>query len=185
MGADRFTVESCSSFRRFIVKFNKSFYESYAKVKGPKETWGKNCAAWTLVDLLSNIFDFSLCPNIKLNESNKHDRLKHHPPKFQQHRNRSICLMYVRHLITSLVNGLICICVMMLEVRTVWGSIGSYSSSIRFAIWITTCFLLFPDGRSCHPDLNDGGALQISVQGFQVDYYPFHLANTGRSHWPK
>ncbi|KAJ6647453.1 UHRF1-binding protein 1-like [Pseudolycoriella hygida] len=41
------------------------------------------------------------------------------------------------------------------------------------------------DGRSCHPDLNDGGALQISVQGFQIDYYPFHLAKTDRSHWPK
>ncbi|XP_037024390.1 UHRF1-binding protein 1-like isoform X3 [Bradysia coprophila] len=41
------------------------------------------------------------------------------------------------------------------------------------------------DGRSCHPDLNDGGALQISVQGFQVDYYPFHLAKSDRSHWPK
>lgn len=41
------------------------------------------------------------------------------------------------------------------------------------------------DGRSCHPSLSDGGALQISVQGFQVDYYPFHLANTGRAHWPK
>lgn len=55
---------------------------------------------------------------------------------------------------------------------------------IRSMIEITAYFL-FPDGRSCHPDLNDGGALQISVQGFQVDYYPFHLANTGRSHWPK
>ena len=41
------------------------------------------------------------------------------------------------------------------------------------------------DGRSCYPELNDGGALQISVQGFQVDYYPFHLAKSGRSHWPK
>lgn len=41
------------------------------------------------------------------------------------------------------------------------------------------------DGRSCHPELNDGGALQISVQGFQIDYYPFHLAKTDRSHWPK
>lgn len=41
------------------------------------------------------------------------------------------------------------------------------------------------NGRSCHPSLSDGGALQISVQGFQVDYYPFHLANSGRAHWPK
>lgn len=44
---------------------------------------------------------------------------------------------------------------------------------------------IYLDGRSCHPDLNDGGALQISVQGFQIDYYPFHLAKTDRSHWPK
>lgn len=41
------------------------------------------------------------------------------------------------------------------------------------------------DGRSCHPDLSDGGALQISVQGFQTDYYPFHLARSDRTHWPK
>ncbi|XP_059616609.1 bridge-like lipid transfer protein family member 3B isoform X2 [Phlebotomus argentipes] len=41
------------------------------------------------------------------------------------------------------------------------------------------------DGRSCHPDLSDGGALQISVQGFQVDYYPYHLAKASRVHWPK
>jgi len=26
----------------------------------------------------------------------------------------------------------------------------------------------FPDGRSVHPDLKDGGALQISLQHFQV-----------------
>ncbi|XP_058450697.1 bridge-like lipid transfer protein family member 3B [Malaya genurostris] len=40
-------------------------------------------------------------------------------------------------------------------------------------------------GRSSHPDLKDGGALQISVQGFQIDYYPYHLAKADRSHWPK
>lgn len=40
-------------------------------------------------------------------------------------------------------------------------------------------------GRSSHPNLKDGGALQISVQGFQVDYYPYHLAKADRSHWPK
>ncbi|XP_058062707.1 bridge-like lipid transfer protein family member 3B [Anopheles bellator] len=40
-------------------------------------------------------------------------------------------------------------------------------------------------GRSSHPNLSDGGALQISVQGFQVDYYPYHLAKADRSHWPK
>lgn len=40
-------------------------------------------------------------------------------------------------------------------------------------------------GRSCHPDLKDGGALQISLQHFQVDYYPYHLAIGDRKHWPK
>lgn len=40
-------------------------------------------------------------------------------------------------------------------------------------------------GRSSHPNLKDGGALQISVQGFQVDYYPYHLAKADRAHWPK
>jgi hypothetical protein len=40
-------------------------------------------------------------------------------------------------------------------------------------------------GRSSHPTLKDGGALQISVTGFQVDYYPYHLAKSSRVHWPK
>jgi hypothetical protein len=40
-------------------------------------------------------------------------------------------------------------------------------------------------GRSSHPSLKDGGALQISIQGFQVDYYPYHLAKANRVHWPK
>lgn len=40
-------------------------------------------------------------------------------------------------------------------------------------------------GRSCHPSLKDGGALQISIQGFQVDYYPYHLAKNNRAHWAK
>ncbi|XP_053673810.1 bridge-like lipid transfer protein family member 3A [Anopheles nili] len=40
-------------------------------------------------------------------------------------------------------------------------------------------------GRSSHPSLADGGALQISVKGFQIDYYPYHLAKADRSHWPK
>lgn len=40
-------------------------------------------------------------------------------------------------------------------------------------------------GRSSHPNLKDGGALQISVQGFQIDYYPYHLAKADRTHWPK
>lgn len=40
-------------------------------------------------------------------------------------------------------------------------------------------------GRSSHPTLRDGGALQVSVTGFQVDYYPYHLAKASRVHWPK
>lgn len=40
-------------------------------------------------------------------------------------------------------------------------------------------------GRSSHPNLKDGGALQISIHGFQVDYYPYHLAKSNRVHWPK
>ncbi|KAI4463582.1 hypothetical protein MML48_4g00014003 [Holotrichia oblita] len=40
------------------------------------------------------------------------------------------------------------------------------------------------NGRSCHPNLKDGGALQIVIQKFQVDYYPYHLAIADRKHWP-
>ncbi|KAK9711777.1 N-terminal region of Chorein or VPS13 [Popillia japonica] len=40
------------------------------------------------------------------------------------------------------------------------------------------------NGRSCHPNLKDGGALQIVIQKFQVDYYPYHLAVADRKHWP-
>ena len=40
-------------------------------------------------------------------------------------------------------------------------------------------------GRSSYPALKDGGALQISIQGFQIDFYPYHLAKADRAHWPK
>lgn len=40
-------------------------------------------------------------------------------------------------------------------------------------------------GRSLHPDLKDGGALQISLVRFQIDFYPYHLAMAGRKHWAK
>ncbi|KAG5322263.1 UH1BL protein, partial [Pseudoatta argentina] len=40
-------------------------------------------------------------------------------------------------------------------------------------------------GRSLHPDLKDGGALQISIVRFQIDYYPYHLAMADRKHWAK
>ena len=29
----------------------------------------------------------------------------------------------------------------------------------------------------------DGGALQISLVKFQIDYYPYHLAIADRKHW--
>ncbi|XP_012350115.1 UHRF1-binding protein 1 isoform X2 [Apis florea] len=41
------------------------------------------------------------------------------------------------------------------------------------------------NGRSSHPDLKDGGALQISLVSFQIDYYPYHLAMADRKHWAK
>ncbi|XP_054261337.1 bridge-like lipid transfer protein family member 3B isoform X2 [Macrosteles quadrilineatus] len=40
-------------------------------------------------------------------------------------------------------------------------------------------------GRSCHPDLQVGGAFQINLHNFQVDYYPYHLATGDRHHWAK
>ncbi|XP_014482359.1 PREDICTED: UHRF1-binding protein 1 isoform X2 [Dinoponera quadriceps] len=40
-------------------------------------------------------------------------------------------------------------------------------------------------GRSLHPDLMEGGALQISLVKFQIDYYPYHLAMADRKHWAK
>lgn len=46
-------------------------------------------------------------------------------------------------------------------------------------------FYFFLDGRSSHPDLKDGGALQISLVSFQIDYYPYHLAMSDRKHWAK
>lgn len=40
-------------------------------------------------------------------------------------------------------------------------------------------------GRSCHPEFQKGGAFQINLQGFQVDYYPYHLASGDRHHWAR
>lgn len=42
-------------------------------------------------------------------------------------------------------------------------------------------------GRSTHPELNDGGALQVTLSQLQIDFYPYHWAapeggNT-RKHW--
>ncbi|KAJ8675797.1 hypothetical protein QAD02_011583 [Eretmocerus hayati] len=38
-------------------------------------------------------------------------------------------------------------------------------------------------GRSLHPELKEGGAVQISLVKFQIDYYPYHLALADRKHW--
>ena len=38
-------------------------------------------------------------------------------------------------------------------------------------------------GRSEHPQLEQGGAFQISLARLQVDYYPYHLARADRKHW--
>lgn len=38
-------------------------------------------------------------------------------------------------------------------------------------------------GRSLHPDLQKGGSIQIEVTCFQVDLYPYHLADSDRLHW--
>lgn len=113
------------------------------------------------------------CQSIKLSKHSNHAKLKVQP---LHHRNYLQCLMYEKHHITFLVNELIYICVMMQEVRLLF-HLHKFSFSFLNA--------LFVDGRSCYPELKGGGALQVSIQGFQVDYYPFHLAKTDRSHWPK
>jgi len=38
-------------------------------------------------------------------------------------------------------------------------------------------------GRSDHPELQGGGAFQVSLAKLQVDYYPYHLARGDRKHW--
>ncbi|XP_076064331.1 bridge-like lipid transfer protein family member 3B isoform X3 [Oratosquilla oratoria] len=40
-------------------------------------------------------------------------------------------------------------------------------------------------GRSSHPELATGAALQVTVCQLQVDYYPYHLAAGERVHWIK
>lgn len=38
-------------------------------------------------------------------------------------------------------------------------------------------------GHSLHPDLSKGGSIQIEVTCFQIDLYPYHLADSDRLHW--
>lgn len=40
-------------------------------------------------------------------------------------------------------------------------------------------------GRSCHPNLQPGGSLQLTVSNLQADYYPYHLAAADRAHWAR
>lgn len=51
--------------------------------------------------------------------------------------------------------------------------------------FIYSSFLYPTGGRSLYPELKDGGALQISLVKFQIDYYPYHLAMADRKHWAK
>lgn len=41
-------------------------------------------------------------------------------------------------------------------------------------------------GRSKHPDLKDGGSLQVTLTQLQIDLYPYHWVGaegTNRKHW--
>ncbi|XP_050520734.1 UHRF1-binding protein 1-like [Daktulosphaira vitifoliae] len=40
-----------------------------------------------------------------------------------------------------------------------------------------------PGSRSLHPELQNGGSIQIEVNSFQIDLYPYHLAESDRLHW--
>ncbi|XP_042219696.1 UHRF1-binding protein 1-like isoform X3 [Homarus americanus] len=40
-------------------------------------------------------------------------------------------------------------------------------------------------GRSSHPDLSSGAALQVAICQLEMDFYPYHLATGDRGHWIK
>ncbi|XP_068247106.1 bridge-like lipid transfer protein family member 3B isoform X2 [Palaemon carinicauda] len=40
-------------------------------------------------------------------------------------------------------------------------------------------------GRSSHPELSAGAALQVTVSQLELDFYPYHLASGDRTHWVK
>ncbi|XP_069995587.1 bridge-like lipid transfer protein family member 3B isoform X1 [Penaeus vannamei] len=40
-------------------------------------------------------------------------------------------------------------------------------------------------GRSSHPDLSAGAALQFTISQLEIDFYPYHLAAGDRAHWVK
>lgn len=39
------------------------------------------------------------------------------------------------------------------------------------------------EGRSSHPQLSDGAAMQVTLNRLAFDYYPYHLAYGERKHW--
>ncbi|CAL8071674.1 unnamed protein product [Orchesella dallaii] len=41
------------------------------------------------------------------------------------------------------------------------------------------------NGRSIHPDLINGAALQINFAQIMLDFYPYHLARASRKSWPR
>ena len=45
------------------------------------------------------------------------------------------------------------------------------------------CLFSPTEGRSCHPELSEGGAFQVSLSQLQVDLYPYHLAAGNRAAW--
>lgn len=50
-------------------------------------------------------------------------------------------------------------------------------------VFLTLFFRYRSEGRSCHPDLSEGGAFQVSLSQLQLDFYPYHLAAGNRSAW--
>ena len=65
-----------------------------------------------------------------------------------------------------------------LDVRKIHLYKNQFSNEVCFI-----CFFSFSEGRSCHPELSDGGAFQVSLSQLQVDCYPYHLATGDRSSW--
>ena len=65
-----------------------------------------------------------------------------------------------------------------LDVRKIHLYKNQFSNEVHFI-----CFFSFSEGRSCHPELSDGGAFQVSLSQLQVDCYPYHLATGDRSSW--
>ena len=54
---------------------------------------------------------------------------------------------------------------------------------INFPTLQLTFVFYVSEGRSCRPDLREGGAFQVSLSKLQLDFYPYHLACGDRSMW--